>query len=52
MYARITIAVLAASEDRTEVYVVPKHDFPMWFVKEKAMPDKGVMLYENIICGA
>ena len=42
----------AASEDRTEVYVVPKHDFPMWFVKEKAMPDKGVMLYENIICGA
>ena len=42
----------AASEDRTEVYVVPKHDFPMWFVEEKAMPDKGVMLYENIICGA
>ena len=50
MYARITIAVL--QEDRTEVYVVPKHDFPMWFVKEKARPDKGVMLYENIICGA
>ena len=42
----------AASEDRTEVYVVPKHDFPVWFVEEKAMPDKGVMLYENIICGA
>lgn len=39
----------AASEDRTEIYVVPKHDFPMWFVEEKAMPDKGVMLYENII---
>ena len=42
----------AASEDRTEVYVVPKHDFPMWFVEEKAMPDKGVTLYENIIAGA
>lgn len=42
----------AASEDRTEVYVVPKHDFSMWFVEEKAMPDKGVMLYENIIAGA
>lgn len=42
----------AASEDRTEVYVVPKYDFPMWFVEEKAMPDKGVILYENIIAGA
>lgn len=39
----------AANEDRTEIYVVPKHDFPMWFVGEKAMPDKGVMLYENIL---
>lgn len=42
----------SASEERTEVYVVPKHDFPLWFVDEKAMPDKGVMLYENIISGA
>ena len=42
----------SASEDRTEVYVVPKHDFPRWFIEEKAMPDKGVMLYENIIAGA
>lgn len=41
-----------SSEDRTEIYVIPKHDFPMWFVEEKAMPDKGVMLYENIICGS
>lgn len=39
-------------EDRTEIYVVPKHNFPMWFVDEKALPDKGVKLYENIICGA
>ena len=39
-------------EDRTEIYVVPKHDFPMWFVEEKTLPDKGVKLYENIICGA
>ncbi len=33
------------SEDRTEIYVVPKDDFPMWLVEEKALPDKGVQLY-------
>ncbi len=42
----------SASEDRTEVYVVPKNDFPIWFVEEKAMPDKGVMLYEKLISTA
>lgn len=34
-------------EDRTEVYVVPKRDFPVWLVMEKMMPEKGVELYEN-----
>lgn len=34
-------------EDRTEVYVVPKWDFPIWLVKETGMPDKGVELYEK-----
>lgn len=38
-----------ASDDRTEVYIVPKKDFPIWFIEEKSMPDKGVMLYENIL---
>lgn len=33
--------------DRTEVYVVPKWDFPIWLVKETGMPDKGVELYEK-----
>lgn len=28
----------AGSEDRTEVYVIPKHDFPMWMVEEKTLP--------------
>lgn len=33
--------------ERTEVYVVPKWDFPIWLVKETGMPDKGVKLYEK-----
>lgn len=33
--------------DRTEVYVVPKKDFPMWLVMEKVIPEEGVRLYEN-----
>ena len=33
--------------DRTEVYVVPKWDFPIWLVKETEMPDEGVSLYEK-----
>ena len=37
-----------AKEERTEVYVVPKSDFPLWLATEKAMPDKGVDLYEKI----
>lgn len=34
-------------EERTEVYVVPRLQFPLWLTTEKAMPDKGVALYET-----
>lgn len=34
-------------EERTEVYVVPKKDFPAWIVIEKVMPKEGVKLYEE-----
>lgn len=37
----------AGSEDRTEIYVVPRADFPMWLITEKAMPEEGVKLYEE-----
>lgn len=40
----------AGCEDRTELYVIPKHDFPMWMVEEKTLPDKGVQLYEVRFC--
>ena len=36
----------AAEQERTEVYVVPKSDFPAWLSGEAAMPDGGVKLYE------
>lgn len=36
----------AAKQERTEVYVVPKGDFPTWLSGEAAMPDGGVELYE------
>lgn len=36
----------AAKQERTEVYVVPKGDFPTWLSGEAAMPDGGVKLYE------
>ncbi len=35
----------AGTEDRTEVYVVPRESFPIWLVTEKAMPSEGVKLY-------
>lgn len=35
------------NEERTEVYVVPKKEFPLWLSTEKAMPEEGVMLYEE-----
>ncbi|MFT3951740.1 MAG: DUF6100 family protein [Oscillospiraceae bacterium] len=37
----------AASRERTEVYVVPKKEFPFWLVTEKTMPDEGVKLCET-----
>ena len=36
----------AAEQERTEVYVVPKGDFPTWLSGEAAMPDGGIELYE------
>ena len=38
---------VSGADDRTEVYVVPKADFPLWLVTERAAPDKGVKLYET-----
>nr|WP_300839124.1 DUF6100 family protein [uncultured Acetatifactor sp.] len=35
------------ADDRTEVYVVPKEDFLLWLVTERAASDKGVKLYET-----
>lgn len=35
------------NEERTEVYVVPKKEFPLWLITEKAMPEEGIMLYEE-----
>lgn len=39
----------AASDDRTEVYVVPKRISRFGLSRKRQCPDKGVMLYENII---
>ncbi len=38
---------VSGADDRTEVYVVPKEDFPLWLVTERAASDKGVKLYET-----
>ena len=38
---------VSGADDRTEVYVVPKEEFPLWLVTERAMPDQGVKLYEK-----
>lgn len=35
------------SENRTEIYVVPKTDFVLWLNEEKNMEDKGVKLFET-----
>jgi hypothetical protein len=35
------------SEDRTEVYVVPREEFVEWVTLEKTMGDEGVDLYES-----
>lgn len=38
---------VSGNQERTEVYVVPKTDFPTWLILEKAMPEEGVKLYEK-----
>ena len=38
---------VSGADDRTEVYVVPKEDFPLWLVTERAASDEGVKLYET-----
>ena len=38
---------IAGQEERTEVYVVPKKEFPIWLAMENTMPDEGVELYEK-----
>ena len=38
----------SGNNERTEVYVVPKHEFGDWLKGEINMPDEGVKLYENI----
>ena len=37
----------AGEEDRTEVYVVPKDEFPNWLVLEKTFPQTGVFLSDG-----
>lgn len=37
----------AAMEERTEVYVVPNEDFPLWLKIEKSMPEEGIPLYSD-----
>lgn len=37
------------SEDRTEVYVVPKDNFEAWLRAEKNIPDEGVRIYETCL---
>lgn len=35
------------SQNRTEVYVVPEHDFFAWYKLSKSIPEEGVMLYDS-----
>ena len=37
----------ADDSERTELYIVPREEFPMWLAKQKTIPDGGVALYEN-----
>ena len=37
----------AGNAERTEIYVVPKSEFPLWLSHEKSIPQEGVKLYEN-----
>lgn len=35
------------SSERTEVYVVPREEFPQWLEQQKFIPEGGVLLHEN-----
>lgn len=37
----------ADSSERTEVYVVPREEFPQWLEQQKFIPEGGVLLHEN-----
>lgn len=37
----------AAEDDRTEIYVVPRGEFPHWLELEGSIPDDGVELHDN-----
>ena len=37
----------SAEKERTEVYVVPESEFPIWFAQQKCIPDGGVLLHDN-----
>lgn len=37
----------AAETERTEVYIVPRAEFPVWLFCERKMPEEGVELYET-----
>lgn len=36
------------SEERTEVYVVPRGEFFLWLIAAQGMPDEGVKLYDSL----
>lgn len=38
----------ATEHERTEIYVVPIEDFPLWLLMEKDIPDEGEKLYEDL----
>lgn len=39
----------AGPEERTEIYIVPKPDFPIWLAEEKVFPEQGVILYDELL---
>ncbi len=36
------------TQNRTEIYVLPKSDFVKWMIAEKTMPKEGIKLYETL----
>lgn len=37
----------AGGSERTELYIVPRAEFPQWLAKQDSIPEKGVLLHEN-----